>query len=69
MNVVVQHLYLCVHHWIVNEYNFGRCRRCGAERQFPRDPAVDNSPVLSPSRGREPERASPTGEGWERWTE
>lgn len=24
----------CVHHWLIDEYNVGRCIRCGAVRDF-----------------------------------
>jgi len=24
----------CVHHWILDNQNFGICKKCGAERQF-----------------------------------
>ncbi|MBA7709814.1 hypothetical protein ES703_118740 [subsurface metagenome] len=24
----------CVHHWVVDEFNVGRCIRCGAVRDF-----------------------------------
>lgn len=27
--------YLCVHYWVLNEKNYGRCKHCGAEKQFP----------------------------------
>ena len=26
----------CVHHWQLDAVNAGRCRKCGAERQFER---------------------------------
>lgn len=25
----------CVHYWILNSQNFGVCKLCGSERQFP----------------------------------
>jgi hypothetical protein len=25
----------CVHHWIINEKNFGTCKKCGASKFFP----------------------------------
>lgn len=24
----------CIHHWILNRENFGRCKKCGVEKQF-----------------------------------
>lgn len=24
----------CVHHWVLNQANLGRCKKCNKERQF-----------------------------------
>ena len=24
----------CIHHWLINERNFGVCKKCGASKQF-----------------------------------
>lgn len=32
----------CVHHWVVDDQNVGRCRRCRETRAFPR--SVDLRP-------------------------
>jgi hypothetical protein len=26
----------CIHHWLIDDLNYGRCLRCPGERQFPR---------------------------------
>ena len=25
---------LCIHHWLINERNFGVCKKCGETKQF-----------------------------------
>jgi len=25
----------CIHFWVINSDNFGFCKKCGAEKQFP----------------------------------
>jgi hypothetical protein len=25
----------CIHHWLLDERNFGVCKKCGAQKQFP----------------------------------
>lgn len=25
---------LCIHHWLINEKNFGVCKKCGESKQF-----------------------------------
>lgn len=31
----------CVHHWMIDEYNFGYCIKCHAVRQYPTIDEVD----------------------------
>lgn len=26
----------CIHHWLIDERNYGVCRKCGESKQFPR---------------------------------
>lgn len=28
----------CQHHWIIDDHNFGVCKKCGIEKQFPAYP-------------------------------
>lgn len=24
----------CIHHWMISDHNFGRCKKCGATKDF-----------------------------------
>jgi hypothetical protein len=28
------HSEICIHHWLINEKNFGVCKKCGESKQF-----------------------------------
>lgn len=33
----------CVHHWLIDEKNFGVCKKCGANKQFQSSSWYDSS--------------------------
>jgi len=33
---------MCIHHWIIDQDNYGRCKKCLEKRQFPRHPMVED---------------------------
>ncbi len=72
-----EHVSKCVHHWVIGanpeHTSLGKCRKCGAEKEFPSNPeqsswkygraAASNSydPVPSPVRGAgQPEDETPS---------
>jgi len=38
---VVREMGSCVHHWVINQANIGRCRKCPEVRAFPRYPVKE----------------------------
>lgn len=34
---------LCIHHWLINERNFGVCKKCGESKQFSSGSWYDSS--------------------------
>ena len=36
----------CIHHWLINEKDYGTCRECGAERQFPNGEIIHQAAVV-----------------------
>lgn len=33
----------CIHYWIIDNKNFGICKKCGGERKFPFEPKMNKN--------------------------